>query len=90
MSISKTIGDKFDQASDKVKDVIDLAKDEVEDVKDKAEAKRIIAEHADREPTPSEEAAAERADAEPGRVRDSYQDAMEKGANTKGEGSVTL
>lgn len=90
MDITKTIGDKFDEASAKVKDIVDDAREELDEAKDKVEAKRIIEQHADREPTPSEEAAAERADAVPGRVRDSYQDAMKKGANTKGEGAVTI
>ncbi len=90
MDITKTIADKFDEASEKVKDVVDNAREEFEDAKDEMQAKRIIEERADRPPTAVEEAAAERADTEPGRVRDSYQDAMKKGANTKGEGAVTI
>ena len=41
---------------------------------------------AGRGPTPDEEAAAERADADPANVREAYEEATERGANQEGEG----
>jgi hypothetical protein len=42
---------------------------------------------ADRPPTPEEEAAAEGTDVDP-KVADAYEEAMERGANVKGEGEI--
>ena len=41
---------------------------------------------AGRGPTPEEEAAAERADADPERVKESYEEMTDKGVEQKGEG----
>ncbi len=52
---------------------------------DESDAK---AEHrADRMPTPEEEAAAERNQLDPS-VAEAYEDAIERGANVKGEGEI--
>ena len=42
---------------------------------------------ADRMPTPDEEAAAERNQVDP-EVAEAYEDAMERGANVRGEGAI--
>lgn len=45
---------------------------------------------AGRGPTPEEEAAAERADADPGRTKEPYEEMTEKGAEQEGEGRPGL
>ena len=51
------------------------------------EADAQAAHRADRMPTPEEEAAAERTELDPA-VAEAYEDAIERGANVKGEGEI--